>query len=138
MPVKKAAAQACIFVIAGAIGFVVDAGILYLTKAQFGLYGGRAVSFVCAASTTWLINRTVTFAGHHSGKPLFQEYLSYMLLMCGGGIVNYGAYAAGILVSTTIATHPVIGVAIGSLAGLTVNFVSSKFLLFQKRRYSRP
>lgn len=125
------------FVIAGAIGFVLDVGILYLTKAQFGLYGGRAVSFVCAASATWLINRTVTFAGHRSGKPLLQEYLGYMLLMCGGGIVNYCTYAAGILLSTTIATDPVIGVAMGSLAGLTVNFVSAKFLLFQKRRQSR-
>lgn len=137
MPVKKAATQACIFVIAGVIGFVVDVGILYLTKAQFGLYGGRAISFVCAASATWLINRNVTFAGHHSGKPLLHEYLSYLLLMCGGGIVNYGAYAAGVLLSTTIATDPVIGVAIGSLAGLTVNFVSAKYLLFQKRRQSR-
>jgi putative flippase GtrA len=134
---KKPATQACIFAIAGAVGFLVDAGILYLTKAQLGLYGGRALSFVCAASTTWVINRTVTFAGHHSGKPLLQEYLSYLLLMCGGGIVNYGAYAAGILVSPTVKTHPVIGIAMGSLAGLAVNFVSSKFLLFQNRTHSR-
>lgn len=131
---KKVATEVCIFVFAGAVGFLVDAAVLYLTKAQFGLYGGRAISFVCAASTTWLINRTLTFAGHNSGKPLLHEYLSYMFLMFGGGIVNYCAYAAGILVSSTVATHPIIGVAIGSLAGMTVNFVSSKFLLFRKNK----
>ncbi|WP_080745402.1 GtrA family protein [Cupriavidus necator] len=129
---KKVATEICSFAFVGVLGFLVDAGVLYLLKAQLGLYWGRAASFLCAASITWIINRSMTFSGRHSGQSMLREYLSYLLLMCGGGAVNYGAYAVSISISTRVAAHPIIGVAIGSLAGLSVNYVSSRFLLFQK------
>jgi len=51
------------FALVGTIGFVVDASVLRLVVAIFAinLYAGRLVSFLAAATVTWLLNRTFTF-----------------------------------------------------------------------------
>ena len=43
------------FAAVGVIGFVVDSAVLYLCLhvAGLGLYGGRVVSYLVAATTTW-------------------------------------------------------------------------------------
>ncbi len=58
---EKVARELFFFIFAGTIGFLVDTGVLYLVKAQCGLYWGRAISFLCAASVTWILNRSRTF-----------------------------------------------------------------------------
>ena len=44
------------FGIAGVLGFVVDAGALYLLAPFLGWYGARVLSFWAAATATWLFN----------------------------------------------------------------------------------
>ena len=51
-----------------------------------------------------------------------------------GGSINYGVYAFMIARYAVIALYPVFGVAAGSLAGMTVNLVTSRFLLFRFRQ----
>jgi putative flippase GtrA len=53
--------------------------------------------------------------------------------MLGGGVVNYAAYSATVLLLPKSALLPLIGVAVGSLAGMTVNFVSAKLWVFKAR-----
>ena len=119
------------FALAGAAGFIVDAGILHLCQHALGYYGGRALSFACAVFTTWLINRSLTFRNKHSGFSLWQEFLRYVSLMLAGGAVNYGCYVVLTLVSATVRECPVLGVAAGSIAGMLGNYLSVKFLLFR-------
>lgn len=121
------------FALAGAAGFIVDAGVLHLSQPALGYYGGRALSFACAVFTTWLINRSLTFRDKHSGLSLLQEFLRYVSLMLAGGAVNYGCYVVLTLVSATVREYPVLGVAAGSIAGMLGNYLSVKFLLFRHR-----
>ncbi|NTV02177.1 MAG: GtrA family protein [Chlorobiaceae bacterium] len=129
----EAAAGLFWFGMAGAIGFLVDVGVLYLLKGAMGLYAARVVSFLCAAFSTWLFNRAVTFRGRRSGHSRAKEFGLYLALMTIGGSVNYGVFALLVSRMAMAAQHPVVGVAAGSLAGMAVNLLTSRFLLFRHR-----
>lgn len=120
-----------LFGLAGGVGFLVDAGVLYLLKGALGLYAARAVSFLAAVFTTWIVNRNLAFQVRKSGAPLRKEFSAYLMLMTSGGLVNYALYASLVTGSVLVAQHPVIGVAVGSLGGVFVNFVTARFLLFK-------
>lgn len=117
------------FAVVGAIGFVVDLGVLYLVAPTLGWYGGRVVSFIAAATSTWALNRRYTFAERRSGSSIWREYARYLLTMLGGALVNYGAYVLALhWIGGPLA--PALGVALGSGAGLVVNFLTARFLVF--------
>lgn len=129
----EAAAGFFWFAMAGVIGFLVDVGVLYLLKGLFGVYVARVISFLSAAFSTWLFNRTVTFRGRSSGHSKAREFGLYLALMTIGGSVNYGTFALLIARMPMVAQHPVIGVAAGSIAGMAVNLLTSRFLLFRHK-----
>jgi hypothetical protein len=54
--------------------------------------------------------------------------------MLGGGLVNYGLYAFLVGSNATVAAYPILGVVAGTLAGMTINFCTSKFVLFRFRK----
>ena len=121
------------FAIAGVIGLMVDAGVLYgMLALGAGYFAGRAVSFLAAVWSTWQFNRRFTFV-QGSNKSAWSEWWHYLFAMLGGGSVNYAAYSAAILILPKSALLPLIAVAIGSLAGMTVNFVSAKLWVFKAR-----
>lgn len=123
------------FAVVGAIGFVVDLGVLYLAAPTLGWYGGRVVSFLAAATVTWALNRHFTFAERRSNSSIAREYLRYLLTMVGGALVNYAAYVFT-LHSLGGPLAPALGVALGSGAGLAVNFLTARFLVFGAARES--
>jgi len=119
------------FGVVGIVGFLVDAGVLQLMLwLGLGPYRGRLVSFLAAATGTWLGNRRFTFNADRE-RPSHREWLRYVSLMVVGGVVNYGAYVTCLMGSALVQTYPVIGVAVGSIAGLVVNFLSSRYLVFK-------
>lgn len=120
-----------LFAIVGVAGFVVDTVVLYIVRGFAGLYFGRLLSFVTAVFTTWVLNRNLTFRDRVSGTSIHSEFAIYIALMLCGGLVNYGVYAALVSRYESINASPVIGVAAGSLAGMFINLVSSRFLLFR-------
>lgn len=118
------------FVVVGAIGFGVDLGVLYLLAPYLGWYGARVVSFIAAATATWALNRHFTFRERRSGGSILREYAHYLLTMVGGALVNYATYVLTLhWVGGPLA--PALGVAIGSCAGLAVNFLSARHLVFK-------
>lgn len=126
----KIAREFLSFAVVGAIGFVVDLSVLYLVAPALGWYGGRVLSFLAAATVTWALNRRFTFAGRHSGASIGREYLRYLLTMLGGALVNYGAYVLTLhWLGGPLA--PALGVALGSGAGLAVNFLTARFMVFK-------
>ncbi len=127
----KFPAQLFWYALSGVAGFVVDSTVLYLLKDMMGLYAARLVSFLCAAFSTWLINRAITFRNRKSGHSKGKEFSLYLALMSIGGCVNYSVYALMIARYSMIALYPVFGVAAGSLAGMTVNLLTSRYLLFR-------
>ena len=121
------------FGVVGTIGFVVDTAVLYAGIALgLGLYGGRAVSYLLAATTTWALNRLWTFRGRGNG-PVHQQWALFLLVNLIGFAMNYGTYAALIAYVPMVAAHPVLGVAAGAIAGMFGNFLLSRQLVFRAR-----
>ena len=119
------------FGIGGFIGFVVDAGVVQLlvSEASADPYVGRLFSFLCAATATWVFNRTFTFhkRGHYT---LFGEWARYIAAMTGGFAVNYATYVLVVYFSHFVQAWPAIGVAAGSLPGSLVNFLGARQWVF--------
>jgi len=129
----KVVRELVLFGLVGVIGFLVDSGILYLLKSSLGLYYGRLFSFISAVLTTWILNRHLTFSKRASGLSLFNEFFRYFGLMLGGGIVNYASYALLVYFVEFVARQPVWGVAVGSCAGMIVNYLLARFFIFRGR-----
>jgi putative flippase GtrA len=123
------------FGVVGTAGFVVDTAVLYAGLALgLGLYSGRAVSYVAAASTTWALNRAWTFRDAGQGQPPLRQWALFLAINLVGFVFNYGTYAALIAFVPAVAAAPVLGVAAGALAGMVGNFILSRRFVFAAAR----
>lgn len=123
------------FLIAGSLGFAVDAGVVSLLVHGLGWnpYAARVVSFLCAVATTFVVNRHYSFSAA-GRRPLKRQAAHYLVAMIGGFVVNYGLYALLVHHFAAVRDWPVLGVAAGSIAGMVVNFVSSRHWVFKARQ----
>jgi putative flippase GtrA len=126
------------FAMAGVVGLLVDIGTLYIGRALgLGYYSGRACSFLAAVLATWQINRRLTFTAG-AASSAWSEWWTYLVAMSGGGLVNYATYSVVIDYGTRLfpsgleAALPAVGVIVGSLAGMVVNFSSAKWWVFRR------
>jgi putative flippase GtrA len=123
------------FALVGILGFIVDAGLLnLLLLSGLGFYGGRAISFLAAATATWGLNRSFTFRRNVACGKLRHEWAAYLGLMVLGGAVNYGVYALAIEGSPPVRAHPEFGVALGAVSGMLVNYWNARFLFRRGER----
>ncbi len=124
--------QVARFLVAGVIGFMVDAGVLYLgISVGLGYFAGRVLSFLCAVLTTWQINRHYTFALRRR-ESAWTEWWRYLAAMSVGGSVNYAVYSCVVIFMRGAVWVPACAIALGSIAGLAVNFSSAKWLVFKR------
>ncbi len=119
------------FLIVGAIGFVVDAGLVGIQVHLLGLgpYVARGPSFLTAATVTWLLNRKHTFTGlerHSVGA----SYRRYVLAQVVGGFINLGVYAAAIARIAICAKYPETAVALAAGFGLIANYTLARLFVF--------
>ena len=118
------------FALVGGFGFLVDASVLYaLAWSGVGWLVGRVGSYFAAATATWFMNRSFTF-GTKQGASI-AEWARFLSANSVGGLVNYGTYAALISKLPLVASHPILGVGAGSVAGLVVNFTLSRHIVFK-------
>lgn len=121
------------FGVVGTVGFLVDTSVLYgMLALGAGLYGGRALSYVAGATTTWLLNRIWTFRDR-GGGPVHQQWALFLAVNLGGFVLNYGTYATLVTFVPLVAAYPVLGVAAGSIAGMFSNFFLSRQIVFRAR-----
>lgn len=125
------ARQFAAFSLIGVAAFVVDTEVLYATLPRLGnnFAAARVLSWLCAVSFTWVLNCQWTFRYHAHSLPL--SWLKYVAANLLGGVVNYGVSLAIVALSAVARAHPVIAIAIASLAGLFFNFFTSKALVFR-------
>lgn len=135
---RRLAAQFLKFGMVGVAGLGVDTAVLYFCIGVLGSgpYAGRLASYLAAATATWALNRSFTFrdAGRSAGGgtgALLRQWSHFLAVNAVGGAVNYATYAVLIASFDTVAQHPVLGVAAGSLAGMLFNFTFSKKLIFK-------
>ncbi len=120
-----------LFSFVGTIGFVVDVAVLGgLLSLRISPYIGQVVAYLVAATVTWGLNRKYTFRSSKSHEPQ-RQLVVYLGVNVLGGAVNYGVYAIGIHFFSIIYLHPFLGVALGSLSGLMINFIMSKRIVFR-------
>ena len=121
------------FVVAGAIGFVVDAGLLWLLViSSVDPRPARLASFSAAVVVTWLINRSRTFEDR-AGPPSLREFGRYLTASIAAAAVNLGIYMGLVSFVPAFAAMPVLAVAISTLASMGLNFWSYATVVFLGR-----
>lgn len=91
------------------------------------------VSYLVAATTTWYLNRQLTFTDSDGSAPV-RQWAQFLAVNAVGGLVNYGSYS--VVVVALVPAHtlvPLLGVAVGSVAGLVFNFTASRRFVFRGR-----
>jgi len=121
------------FGVVGAIGFLVDATVLYLSMGYLGPFYGRCVSLFCSMTTTWLINRNITFVDSRRHYTKWVEGAIYMAIMLVGASINFLIYAWLVLSNELAQSYPIFGIAVGSGIALVWNFSIAKILLYRTR-----
>ena len=119
------------FVVVGAIGFLIDAGVLtaLMTGFEFDHYRARAISFAIAVTATWYMNRRWVF--ERNAVPVSgREYSSYFVVQVVGAVINLSVFVAAIEFAPELAVWPVIPLAIGAAAALLFNFSMSSRYVF--------
>lgn len=118
------------FAVVGTIGFVIDAGVLlYVLSLDFDFYSARAISFLCAVTCTWLLNRVFTFCDRN--EDLVGQWARFASVNLVGGLINYGTYAVLVWQLALVQVWPVLGVAAGSISGMFFNFALSRWYVFE-------
>jgi putative flippase GtrA len=120
------------FVLAGGTGFLVDAGVLWLGINVFGLgaLASRGLSFTAAVVTTWLINRSITFAAQR-GRRGRDEVVLYIVATLASGALNLGVYALVLKLIGDGEFRPFIALVLGVGAGLVSNLLLYNFVVFR-------
>jgi len=115
--------------IVGGISFIVDAGILTVLVTGFSWhhYAARAISFTCAVTLAWLLNRRFTFRRTDDAR---REYSRYFTIQIIGAAINLGTYVIVIEVWPGLAAIPVIPLAIGAGLALGFNFIAARTYVF--------
>lgn len=120
------------FGVVGTVGFLVDSAVLLaMIGLGLGPYGGRIVSYLAAASTTFALNRAWTFRAARRDTPVASQWGRFLLLNLVGFVANYGTYVGLVAGLPLVAEHPVLGVAAGSIAGMFINFALSRRFVFK-------
>ena len=116
------------FAVVGAMGFLVDAGLLQLLVSQTGLgvYLPRVISFPAALSVTWYLNRLWTFP-EASGQLRRSQYGRYAAVQILGNMVNLAVYALALhLGPAWFSRHVVVPLAIASAVAMVTNYLGAR------------
>lgn len=120
------------FMVVGTIGFVVDAGIVWvLTREGINAIAAQLVAFTVAVTVTWLGNRSWTFSQSTRRLSIAREWSLYVSANTLGWLVNNGVYVALVVTVPLIARQPVWAVAAGSLGGLSFNYAAARRVVFR-------
>jgi putative flippase GtrA len=121
------------FVLVGGVGFMIEAAFLTILMQTTGWtpWQARIPSFFTAVLVTWALNRTHTFAGRGLQRRSLEAFLYVAIQTCGATInlVVFGLYLTH---WSRPATHPVVPLAIGAVAGFVFNFIASHTLLYAR------
>ncbi len=123
----------------GAIGFLVDATLLTQLVKGYGWdnYSARLISFGCAVSVTYYLNRRWTFF-ERATTDRKTEYKRYFVVQTIGALLNLGIYAGCVAVNQTLAHYPVVPLAIGAAVSMVFSFVASRRFVFTRREGAAP
>lgn len=117
------------FAAVGSLGFMIEAVLLtwFTTLPAVGPILGRGISFPIAVLATWWLNRRLTF---RSINNPCRESLRYFGIQILGALTNLVVFILLVFFFSSLHRIPVIPLALAAIAGLVVNFILSKKLVF--------
>lgn len=118
---------------AGAIGFLIDGGILTaLHAAGWSALHARLVSMTVAITATWLINRRFALKpARELPRPI--EYACYFLIQLAGAALNFGIFALCLHLWPSLSRVPIVPLAVGAAVAMFFNFGASLRTLYSVR-----
>ena len=121
------------FMMFGTVGFVglaIDTATVYALRYRLGLYGAGLVSYLLAATGTWVLNRQWTFRGSGSG-PAHHQWARFLAANAVGFVLNRGTYALLVTFVALCAAQPVFATSAGAVVGMFLNFSLSRAIVFR-------
>jgi putative flippase GtrA len=127
------------FGLVGTAGFLVHASVLNLMVYEVGVnrYVGWLAGFSVAVVATLLLNRAFTFRRPSHHGP-WRQAVIYVMVQGFGAAANFATYTAAIAVFPPLGRMLLIPLAMGSIAGLCLNFLGSKHLAFRPAKSAPP
>jgi putative flippase GtrA len=120
------------FAVVGAVGFLVNTIAVTATSYVVDLYTTGAIGWLVAVTVSWYLNRNWTFRrAQKRGAGI--EWVKFVCANSAGFMAYLAAYSAAIAWCSMCGRWPVCAVALGSLAGLCINFALSRKLVFTSR-----
>jgi putative flippase GtrA len=118
----------------GAIGFLVDGGMLTFLSLSLGvnIYAARVASFGLATMVTWYLNRRYSFRSANKGANIRTEYLRYLAVQIGGALLNLCVFSSAVYLYRWMEAYPIVPLALGAVVGLIFNFTLSSMWVFLK------
>lgn len=121
--------EAVRFLVVGGIGFVVDAGLVYvLSHLGISPIVARIPAIGTAILVTWILNRRLTFEVKRPGST--RELLRYLGVATVSALLNFALYSALV----TAGVRPVIAVAAATVALVAFSFFGYRIFAFELRR----
>lgn len=129
---RQLASQFLRFGVVGVAGLGVDIATVYLTMGTVGLYASGLLAYGTAVTTTWALNRAWTFAGLGDRRVgAFRQWAMFVAANGVGFVLNRGTFFLLVALVPVCATHPVLAIVPGVLAGMMANFNLSRSLVFR-------
>lgn len=121
------------FGVVGAIGFLIDVSLLTLGMRVFHqpYVVARVVSILVSMHFGFAINRMWAFR-HLRSQSLTRQWLGYLAANSTGALVNYGVGLLLVQPGMIFAHIPQLAAAVGTGAGMFINFAGSRLLAFRK------
>jgi len=120
----------------------IDIGALYSLHGALNanVYLARIASYTAAMTAGYFLNRRYTFHDHHRNRSTLTELARYYAVFAGGGLVNYGVFSAVVTLGAITGAGPsvrfwlpLLGVWLGGVSGMAVNYGFSHRLIFHNR-----
>ncbi len=119
------------FLIAGAVGFMIDAGGVFILThlADWHPIPARLPSFLIALTVTFFLNRYLTFKA--SDVSFKRGAIKYISANAVSQSINFGIYSVLILVSKFFYNVPILALVVGSGVAMVFSFTLAKFWVFK-------
>src|SRR5262249_25049544 len=116
------------FLLAGGTAFAVDAAVLALLTAVFGVHpiAARVVGIALAMVARWLMHPTFTFAV--ATPPTRPEFLRSASVAWAAAAVNYAAFVLILLARS--GTHPHVALLLSAIVSMVFAYVGMRFAAF--------
>jgi len=122
------------FVLVGAAGFLVDAGLLSVLHFMLGIdvISARLLSFSTAVTATWYLNRVITFHRTRTARH-FWEWVRYAAVAALGGALNLTIFFALTQGGIRGIFDVMSALVFATACSLSFNYAGSRLLVFTNR-----